>query len=64
MSAPTRVRRFLSRFMVVVIVSLSIEALVSVFQFAHDDPTQLIAGRGDRRRGRRAARRLGRCSSG
>ena len=42
MSAPTRVRRFLSRFMVVVIVSLSIEALVSVFQFVHDDPTQLI----------------------
>ena len=41
MSAPTRVRRFLSRFMVVVIVSLSIESLVAVFQFLHDDPTRL-----------------------
>ncbi|HYG11401.1 MAG TPA: hypothetical protein VD835_15750 [Pyrinomonadaceae bacterium] len=41
MSAPTRVRRFLSRFMVVVIVSLSIESLVAVFQFLHDDPTHL-----------------------
>jgi hypothetical protein len=42
MSAPTRVRRFLSRFMVVIIVSLSIEALVSVFQFVHEDPSQLV----------------------
>jgi len=41
MSAPTRVRRFLSRFMVVVVVSLSIESLVSVFQFAHDAPQRL-----------------------
>jgi hypothetical protein len=41
MSAPTRVRRFLSRFMVVVIVSLSIESLVAVFQFIHDNPAQL-----------------------
>ena len=41
MSAPTRVRRFLSRFMVVVIVSLSIESLVAVFQFIHDNPSQL-----------------------
>ncbi|HEY0082395.1 MAG TPA: hypothetical protein VGB61_06365 [Pyrinomonadaceae bacterium] len=41
MSAPTRVRRFLSRFMVVVIVSLSIESLVAVFQFLHDDPAHL-----------------------
>lgn len=41
MSAPTRVRRFLSRFMVVVIVSLSIETLVAVFQFIHDDPSRL-----------------------
>ena len=40
-SAPTRVRRFLSRFMVVVIVSLSIEALVAVFQFTHDEPSRL-----------------------
>lgn len=42
MSAPTRVRRFLSRFMVVVIVSLAIESLVGVFQFIHDDPARLI----------------------
>ncbi|MEJ7810689.1 MAG: hypothetical protein WKG32_09810 [Gemmatimonadaceae bacterium] len=41
MSAPTRVRRFLSRFLVVVIVSLSIESLVAVFQFIHDDPGRL-----------------------
>lgn len=41
MSAPTRVRRFLSRFMVVIIVSLSIESLVAVFQFIHDDPARL-----------------------
>jgi hypothetical protein len=41
MSAPTRVRRFLSRFMVVVIVSLSIESLVAVFQLIHEDPSRL-----------------------
>ncbi|MGE0679707.1 MAG: hypothetical protein AB7P69_02200 [Candidatus Binatia bacterium] len=41
MSAPTRVRRFLSRFMVVVIVSLSVESLIAVFQFLHDSPSQL-----------------------
>ena len=41
MSAPTRVRRFLSRFLVVVIVSLGIESLVAVFQFLHDDPARL-----------------------
>ncbi|WP_295456150.1 hypothetical protein [uncultured Thiodictyon sp.] len=36
MSAPTRVRRFLSRFMVVLVVSLSIETLVLVFRVSHD----------------------------
>jgi hypothetical protein len=41
MSAPTRVRRFLSRFMVVIVVSQSVEALIAIFQFAHDDPEQL-----------------------
>lgn len=41
MSSPTRVRRFLSRFMVVVIVSLSIESLVAVFQLTHDNPADL-----------------------
>jgi hypothetical protein len=40
-SAPTRVRRFLSRFMVVIIVALSIETLVAVFEFAHDDSGRL-----------------------
>jgi putative Mn2+ efflux pump MntP len=41
MSAPTRVRRFLSRFMIVLVVSLSIEALVAVFQFNHAQPAHL-----------------------
>ena len=40
-SSPTRARRFLSRFMVVVVVALSIECLVSVFELAHEDPTRL-----------------------
>jgi len=40
-SAPTRVRRFLSRFMVVVVVALSIESLVSVFELAHEDASRL-----------------------
>lgn len=40
-SAPTRVRRFLSRFIVVVVVALSIESLVAVFEFVHDDPSRL-----------------------
>jgi hypothetical protein len=40
-SAPTRVRRFLSRFMVVVVVALAIESLVSVFEFAHEDASRL-----------------------
>ena len=40
-SAPTRVRRFLSRFMVVVVVALAIECLVTVFEVAHDDPSRL-----------------------
>jgi hypothetical protein len=40
-SAPTRVRRFLSRFLVVLVVALSIESLVAVFKFSRDDPAQL-----------------------
>jgi hypothetical protein len=40
-SAPTRVRRFLSRFMVVVIVALAIEGLVATFKAIHEDMTQL-----------------------
>ncbi|MDQ2964041.1 MAG: hypothetical protein M3R31_12945 [Pseudomonadota bacterium] len=41
MSAPTRVRRFLSRFMVVLVVALSIEALVAVFHYSREDPSLL-----------------------
>jgi hypothetical protein len=41
MSAPTRVRRFLSRFLVVLVVSLSIETLVAVFHYSREDPTML-----------------------
>jgi hypothetical protein len=41
-SIPTRVRRFLSRFMIVLVVALSIESLVATFQFIHDDPSQLV----------------------
>jgi Ni/Fe-hydrogenase subunit HybB-like protein len=40
-SAPTRVRRFLSRFLVVVVVALAIESLVAVFELAHEDPARL-----------------------
>lgn len=40
-SGPTRVRRFLSRFMVVIIVALSIETLVAVFELLHEDPAHL-----------------------
>src|SRR5690554_3251184 len=41
MSAPSRARRFLSRFLVVLVVALSIEALVAVFRFSRDDPSNL-----------------------
>jgi len=41
MSAPTRVRRFLSRFLIVVVVSLAIECLVAVFTLIHSDPERL-----------------------
>jgi hypothetical protein len=37
-SAPTRVRRFLSRFLIVVVVALSVETLVAVFQLVHENP--------------------------
>jgi hypothetical protein len=40
-SAPTRARRYLSRFLVVIIVSLAIETLVAVFQLVHKEPSQL-----------------------
>ena len=40
-SSPTRLRRFLSRFMLVVVVSLGVECLIGVFQFLHTQPTLL-----------------------
>ena len=40
-SAPTRARRFLSRFFVVVVVALAIEGLVATFKALHEDPAQL-----------------------
>jgi hypothetical protein len=41
-SGPTRVRRFLSRFLVVVVVALTIEGLVATFKAAHEDPEYLL----------------------
>jgi hypothetical protein len=41
MSAPTRVRRFLSRFLVVLVVALSIETLVLVFRSSREAPEHL-----------------------
>jgi len=41
-SAPTRVRRFLSRFFVVIVVALAFEGLVATFKSLHEDPTQLV----------------------
>lgn len=40
-SAPTRVRRFLSRFFVVVTVALAVEGLVATFKAIHEDLAQL-----------------------
>lgn len=40
-SGPTRVRRFLSRFLVVIVVALSIETLVAVFELLHEAPQHL-----------------------
>jgi hypothetical protein len=40
-SAPTRVRRFLSRFLVVLVVALALEGLVAAFKAIHEDVTQL-----------------------
>ena len=42
MSAPARIRRVLSRFLVVVIVLLAIKCLVTTFQYIHDNPAMLI----------------------
>ena len=40
-SGPTRVRRFLSRFMVVLVVALSIETVVLMFRVGQDTPEHL-----------------------
>jgi Ni/Fe-hydrogenase subunit HybB-like protein len=41
-SGPTRIRRFLSRFLVVVVVALTIEALVATFKSGNGDPEHLL----------------------
>src|SRR5688572_21840774 len=41
-SGPTRIRRFLSRFLVVVVVALAIECLVTTFGAQHEDSSQLL----------------------
>ena len=41
-SGPTRVRRFLSRFLVVVVVAVAIEGLVATFRAAHEEPIELM----------------------
>ncbi len=41
-SGPTRVRRFLSRFMVVIVVALTIEGLVATFKAGHENPEHLL----------------------
>lgn len=41
LSAAARARRVLSRFLVVVIVSLAIESLVAIFKLVHDDTSKL-----------------------
>jgi hypothetical protein len=41
-SAPTRVRRFLSRFLVVVVVALAIEGVVATFKAVHEGMEKLL----------------------
>ncbi|HEY0825821.1 MAG TPA: hypothetical protein VGD76_18695 [Ramlibacter sp.] len=41
-SAPTRVRRFLSRFLVVLVVALVIEGLVATLKALREDPTHML----------------------
>jgi len=41
-SAPTRIRRFLSRFFVVLIVALAVEGLVATFKAIHEDLSGLV----------------------
>lgn len=44
LNAAARARRVLSRFLVVVVVSLAIESLVAIFKFMHDDPAKISDG--------------------
>ncbi len=41
-SGPTRVRRFLSRFLVVIVVALTIEGLVATFSAVHEDVARML----------------------
>lgn len=41
-SAPTRVRRFLSRFLIVLVIALVIEGLVATFKAVHEDLSMLL----------------------
>ena len=41
-SGPTRVRRFLSRFLVVIVVALAIEGLVATFKASYKDPEHML----------------------
>ncbi len=41
-SGPTRVRRFLSRFLVVIVVALTVEGLVATFKAAHEGPDHML----------------------
>jgi hypothetical protein len=41
LSAAARARRVLSRFLVVVVVSLAIESLVAIFKLLHEDPSKI-----------------------
>lgn len=41
-SAPTRVRRFLSRFLIVLVIALVIEGLVATFKAVHEDLEMLL----------------------
>ncbi len=45
-SAPTRVRRFLSRFMVVIVVALAIEGMVATFKALHENMAFLLHAAG------------------
>lgn len=40
-SAPTRLRRYLSRFMVVLVVALTVEGMVGTFKSLHENPAML-----------------------